>query len=187
MRTLFTFWSLSEISSNNSLFIPCPSSCPIRPPLYYVLEEPSPTSGRTEPGLSGLNIEMAQMSEPPQLMLFARLSCTLALLPCVFSFVTLSDIYLLISSPRSCACSVNKQTISTPDKCPKRFALSPHPPTVAHGMTILHAYSNHHLCVFFTSKHPARIPPGTDNDIQRERKSKRCPKSQRIWEEKGYC
>ena len=54
-------------------------------------------------------------------------------------------------------------------------------------MTIrLHAYSNHPLCLFFTSKHPARIPTGTDNSIQRERKAKRCLKAQRIWEEKGY-
>jgi len=116
----------------------------------------------------------------------ARLFCTLALLLYVFSFVTLSDIHSFISSPRSCARSVGKWTISSPDKRPKRSALSPHPPTIAYWMTI-RAYSNHHLCLFFTSKHPARIPTGTDTNVQRERKSKRCLRAQRIWDEKGYC
>jgi len=53
-------------------------------------------------------------------------------------------------------------------------------------ITRLHAYSNHQLCLFFTSKHPARIPTGTDTNVQREKKSKRCPRAQRIWDEKGY-
>jgi len=151
-----------------------------RPPAYYVLEVPSPTSGRTKPGSSGLNIKMAQWASPhgwccSQRM--ARLSCTLALLLYVFSFVTLSDFHLFISGPRFCACSVYKWIINSPDKRPKRSALSPHPPTIAHGITIRDCMLTpiHHLCLFFTSKHPARIPTGTDNNIQRERKSKRLP------------
>ena len=48
----------------------------------------------------------------------ARLLCTLALLPYIFSFVTLPDIRLPTSGPQSCTCSVDKHTMSGPDKCP---------------------------------------------------------------------
>jgi len=37
-----------------------------------------------------------------------RLPCTFALLPYIFSLVTLSDVHLPTSSPWSCTCSVNK-------------------------------------------------------------------------------
>ena len=48
----------------------------------------------------------------------ARLLCTLALLPYVFSFVTLPDIRLPTSGPQSCTCSVDKHTMSGPHKSP---------------------------------------------------------------------
>ena len=114
-----------------------------------------------------MNIEMAQMAEPPRLVLFAKngeASCTVTLLPYVSSFVTLSDTRLPISRLGR-VFAVLTSIASAVQINVRRALCFPH----VHNRylwddnTRLHAYSNRHLCLFsFTPTYPARIAAGTD-------------------------
>ena len=52
--------------------------------------------------------------------------------------------------------------------------------------TLLHAYSDRHLCLFFTSK-PYMNPDRCGRQRSEGQRVKRCLRAQRIWDEKGYC